>query len=221
MPVNSGNSVRHAARSATQSLLYPSKAGPVAPTLPPTPSPTAAAKQISPRAAFDELMKNIAANKGTWIGAAVVAGVAVGGIAAWYARSSEDHNKKRMDFPNRKRRGRSQSRERSGDGKPLGVLIFHQCPRGRRTPCIAPFPLKFETFLRVYGINYEVSQNGAEPKQSGSPWISLDMEDIADMQNCFKFVCQKYGIDSDKGLSEADKSMSRAYTHLLENHLYW
>lgn len=43
-----------------------------------------------------------------------------------------------------------------GDAKQPGVLVLHQCPRGRRTPCIAPYPLKLETFLRVHGINYEV-----------------------------------------------------------------
>ncbi len=41
--------------------------------------------------------------------------------------------------------------------RPEGVLILHQCPRGRKTPCIAPYPLKLETFLRTHGINYEVS----------------------------------------------------------------
>lgn len=35
-------------------------------------------------------------------------------------------------------------------------LVLKQCPRGRKTPCIAPFPLKLETFLRVHGIKYEV-----------------------------------------------------------------
>jgi len=37
------------------------------------------------------------------------------------------------------------------------VLILHNWPRGRNTPCISPFPLKLETFLRVFGIKYEVS----------------------------------------------------------------
>lgn len=37
------------------------------------------------------------------------------------------------------------------------VLILKQCPRGRKTPCIAPFPLKLETFLRVHNLKYQVN----------------------------------------------------------------
>lgn len=40
---------------------------------------------------------------------------------------------------------------------PENMLILKQCPRGRKTPCIAPFPLKLETFLRVNNIKYEVT----------------------------------------------------------------
>jgi len=35
-------------------------------------------------------------------------------------------------------------------------LVLHQCPRGYTLPCISPFPLKLETFLRVAEIPYEV-----------------------------------------------------------------
>ncbi len=35
-------------------------------------------------------------------------------------------------------------------------VVLHQCPRGYFTPCIAPFSLKLETFLRIANIPYEV-----------------------------------------------------------------
>jgi hypothetical protein len=34
------------------------------------------------------------------------------------------------------------------DSAPEGVMILHQAPRGRRTPSIAPYPLKLETFRK-------------------------------------------------------------------------
>ena len=37
-------------------------------------------------------------------------------------------------------------------------VILHQCPRGYYTPCIAPFSLKLETYLRVANIPYEVNR---------------------------------------------------------------
>ena len=39
---------------------------------------------------------------------------------------------------------------------PTVQVVIHQCPRGYLTPCISPFSLKLETYLRVAGIPYEV-----------------------------------------------------------------
>lgn len=63
--------------------------------------------------------------------------------------------------------------------------------------------------------------SGAEPRCQGSPWITLDLEDVSDSQNCLKYIMEKYGLDPEKELEEKDKSAARAYTHMLENHLYW
>jgi len=100
-------------------------------------------------------------------------------------------------------------------------LVLKQCPRGRKTPCIAPFPLKLETFLRVHKIKYELDFNGHEPKLYGSPWIKFNTEDITDSQNVVVFLIDTYGIQSERKLSADQRAMSTAYTHLLENHLYW
>jgi len=38
-------------------------------------------------------------------------------------------------------------------------VILSQCPRGLITPCIAPFPMKLETYLRLAKIPYEVRES--------------------------------------------------------------
>jgi len=109
--------------------------------------------------------------------------------------------------------------------KPLAIrenqLVLKQCPRGRKTPCIAPFPLKLETFLRVHKIKYELDFNGHEPKLYGSPWIRFNTEDITDSQNVVVFLIDTYEIQAERKLSADQRAMAIAYTHLLENHLYW
>jgi len=100
-------------------------------------------------------------------------------------------------------------------------LVLKQCPRGRQTPCIAPFPLKLETFLRVHSIKYELDFDGHEPKIYGSPWVKFNGEDITDSQNVVQFLIEKYNIRVENELSNEKQAMATAYTLLLENHLYW
>jgi len=58
----------------------------------------------------------------------------------------------------RRKSGNTITSEVEGD-RPEGVLVLHQCPRGRKTPCIAPYPLKLETFLRTQDIVYQVNHD--------------------------------------------------------------
>lgn len=38
----------------------------------------------------------------------------------------------------------------------IDSVILHQLERGKLTPCISPFALKLETYLRMAGIPYQV-----------------------------------------------------------------
>jgi hypothetical protein len=189
------------------------------------------------------------------VGVSIVTTIGLGGAAAWYfhkrreqlkakkaSRSKVAFNIDETSSPVKIQNGPGANSE-EGDAKQPGVLVLHQCPRGRKTPCIAPYPLKLETFLRVNGINYEVlllsiydliayiisdtllcSQvdfSGNEPRSQDSPWITLDLEDISDSQNCLQYIIDKFDVDPEKDFDEKEKSIARAYNHLLENHLYW
>ena len=67
----------------------------------------------------------------------------------------------------------------------------------------------------------QVDFNNLEPRTSDAPWITLDLEDICDSENCMRFLVERYALDLERGLTTADKAHLRAYSHLLENHLYW
>jgi hypothetical protein len=36
-------------------------------------------------------------------------------------------------------------------------VVLHQLKRGKWTPCVSPFALKLETYLRMAGIPYQVN----------------------------------------------------------------
>jgi hypothetical protein len=109
------------------------------------------------------------------VGATIVVTLGLGGAAVWYVQKRRALLKKEKGLydgnnkitfnldgsasPVTIRSTRSINCE-EGDRK-IGVTL-HQCPRGRRTPCIAPYPLKLETFLRVSGINYDVSNESCD-----------------------------------------------------------
>lgn len=43
----------------------------------------------------------------------------------------------------------------TAENKP--TVVLHQLKRGKFTPCVSPFALKLETYLRMAGISYRVS----------------------------------------------------------------
>jgi hypothetical protein len=116
---------------------------------------------------FETLFKDVDKNTLT-MGVSLATMLGISGVAAWYfhrkrkaARESNPAGSKNkvifsIDETTSPVKIKNGSPD-EGDAKQPGVLVLHQCPRGRRTPCIAPYPLKLETFLRVNGINYEVT----------------------------------------------------------------
>lgn len=112
---------------------------------------------------FKDLIQNVD-QQALIVGVSVVTTLGLGGAAAWYFHNKRSQSIKKSNkvgfeesvSPMKTDSGRTLNAE-EGDTIQPGVLFLHQCPRGRRTPCIAPYPLKLETFLRVNGISYEVS----------------------------------------------------------------
>ena len=62
-----------------------------------------------------------------------------------------------------------------------------------------------------------------EPMSSKNktPWISLNGDEIADTQIIMEYLADKFGLDTNPGLSNFDKAVSRSMRFLLEQELYW
>lgn len=120
------------------------------------------------------------------------------------------------------------------------VVILHQLKRGKLTPCISPFALKLETYLRIAGIAYQVNkfqlhlivsfsnsintQNDFDepmgPKGK-TPWITLNGKKVGDSQLCLELLSETFHKDLSHHLSIEDKAVARAFQIMAEDHLYW
>jgi hypothetical protein len=123
------------------------------------------------------------------------------------------------------------------------LVVLHQLKRGKLTPCISPFALKLETYLRMAGIPYQVNllkqtnqiskinhlkfkymQNDFEqpmgPKGK-TPWITLNGKKIGDSQLCLELLAETFHKDFSGRLSVEEKAVARAFQIMAEDHLYW
>jgi hypothetical protein len=66
-----------------------------------------------------------------------------------------------------------------------------------------------------------VDFTATEPRKQGSPWITIDMEEIIDPSTCMKQIMEKYDADAENDFDKMDRAIALAYTKLLEDHLYW
>jgi hypothetical protein len=53
------------------------------------------------------------------------------------------------------------------------------------------------------------------------PWITLNGVDVADSQFCIEYLTQAFGKDLSDHLSQAEKSISRAFSKLCDESLRW
>jgi hypothetical protein len=53
------------------------------------------------------------------------------------------------------------------------------------------------------------------------PWITLNGVDIADSQFCIEYLTEAFGKDLSDHLSQAEKSISRAFSKLCDESLRW
>lgn len=111
------------------------------------------------------------------------------------------------------------------NGEPVSVppntVILHQLSRGPYAPSISPFCVKLETYLRMANIKYQNAFGRQMSSKGKYPWIELDGQAVADSQFCINFLNKKFDVDLNKGLSQKDKSIARAFQKLAEESLYW
>lgn len=86
----------------------------------------------------------------------------------------------------------------------------------------SPFVAKAEMLLKMAGLPYQTNRFGYTKAPKGKlPFIDDDGKIVADSTFIRWHIETKYGVDFDRGLSEAERAMAWSVEKLLEDHLYW
>lgn len=102
-------------------------------------------------------------------------------------------------------------------------LKLYQFPTRWGIPNESPFCMKLETFLRMTGLDFETvtcrTMWGA-PKGK-MPFIEIDGQKIGDTNFIIQYLKEKHGVDLDKHLNEAEKSIAHTVGRMLDENFYW
>lgn len=89
-------------------------------------------------------------------------------------------------------------------------------------PDPSPFVTKAEVLLKMSGVPFEKKTLGLRKAPKGKlPYIVDDGETIADSTFIRRHLERKYGVDFDKGLTQAQRGAAWAAEKMLEDQLYW
>jgi len=90
-------------------------------------------------------------------------------------------------------------------------------------PNVNPFCMKLETFCRMFDIKYENSylDSPSSSPKGKLPYIKYKDKKISDSSFAIEFLIKTKNLKIDNHLSDIEKSVSLAYTKLLEEHFYW
>ncbi|XP_066270699.1 failed axon connections homolog [Branchiostoma lanceolatum] len=102
-----------------------------------------------------------------------------------------------------------------------GKVYFHAAPPVKAIPCLTPFGMKLETYLRMADIPYEPMYGRSRGPKGKIPWIEYNGEAKGDSGLIIEFLNREKGVDLNQSLSEADKAVSRAFTKMVEENTYW
>jgi glutathione S-transferase len=89
---------------------------------------------------------------------------------------------------------------------------------------VSPFTLKLESWLRLAGVPYRVSDGFAGYRRAPKgklPYIEDDGLRVADSSLIIRYLCESRGIDLDGWLSERQRAEALALQRLFEDHFYF
>ncbi|XP_066271303.1 failed axon connections homolog [Branchiostoma lanceolatum] len=100
-------------------------------------------------------------------------------------------------------------------------VYYHTWPPVKAIPCLSPFGMKLETYLRMADIPYETVYGLSMGPKGKVPWIEYNGEAMGDSGLIIEFLNREKGVDLDQILSDTDKAVSRAFTKMLEENTFW
>jgi glutathione S-transferase len=105
----------------------------------------------------------------------------------------------------------------------VSVIKLLQFPSAFNVPNPSPFCMKAEMLLKMAGLPYEtvVTPDPRRGPKGKLPAIADDGPLIGDSEIIRWHLEREYGVDFDKGLSEAERATAHAFARLLEERTYW
>jgi glutathione S-transferase len=89
-------------------------------------------------------------------------------------------------------------------------------------PDASPFVMKTAVLLKMAGLPYQTDTKGLGKAPKGKlPYIRDGVDIVADSSFIRIHLEQRYNIDFDEGLSQAERGVAWAVEKLCEDHLYW
>ncbi|NRA86340.1 MAG: glutathione S-transferase family protein [Rhizobiales bacterium] len=87
----------------------------------------------------------------------------------------------------------------------------------------SPFSMKAELLMKMAKVKYKAVylETPSKAPNSKLPYIIDDGVIIADSHFIYQHICKKYNVNLDCYLTDAEKAVSKAFSRLIEDHLYW
>lgn len=105
----------------------------------------------------------------------------------------------------------------------MSKVTLLQFPGSWGLPNASPFCLKLETWMRLFGVEYEVRSilDPSKTPKGKLPCIVDDGQTIADSSLILDHLKASRGIDPEADLDPAQRSEAVAWQRLCDDHLYW
>ena len=103
------------------------------------------------------------------------------------------------------------------------MITLHQPPPGWGLPCISPFCVKVETYLRMAKIDYRTAApNILKTAPNGRiPYVTMDSRIIGDSSLIIRELKSHFGDPLDGALTPEQNAMALALQRVTEDHLYF
>jgi glutathione S-transferase len=102
-------------------------------------------------------------------------------------------------------------------------LIVHHLAGAWGLPSVSPFCLKLDAYLRLAGIDHQtvIDATPFGAPKGKAPWIEHDGKKIGDSSFIIDYLRERFSVDPDAGLTQAERGAARALKRMLEENLYW
>lgn len=103
------------------------------------------------------------------------------------------------------------------------MIKLYQFARAFGLPNASPFCMKVECALRMAGLEYQVVDVliPAKGPKGKLPYIEDGDTRLADSEIILDYLRERHGFDPDRGLSEEQKAISRAFQAMFDERFYW